>query len=300
MTKKLVVLLLALAIVACAGNAAKNTDTLVRIDGFKEGTSEVLLAFFKRHEATQGRKVAVFDFDGTLVGQVPYYAADELFIFHSENGLTTSKDLPDIPGIEPSLSVIEKYLAIDKNVGHEFALGWRVKIYKGHKISTTRKRAMTFYSKYYLKKIFEPMRRLVQELLARGFEVWVVTGSPEFYVDTFIPRYFGIHPSRVIGTKTIVHDGMITEVLAGAVTEKDGKVDAIETIIKAQPLFVAGNSMGDVNMLKYSRDLSLVINPVTQLRDIAGKNGWLVEELLDKPLPNATHYYKKYSISPNP
>ncbi len=93
---------------------------------------------------------------------------------------------------------------------------------------------------------------------------------------------------------------MITDIQAGPVTEKDGKVDAIETIIKTQPLFVAGNSMGDADMLKYSLDLSLVINPGTQLRDIAENNGWLVEELPDKPLPDATHYYRKYSIPPNP
>jgi phosphoserine phosphatase len=282
----------AVDVVSCAGIYAE-------IKGFSEGTNKALQGFFERYEETKGRKVAVFDFDGTLMGQVPFYAADELFISQSEEGFFKSQDLPDIAGVSPSSSPIQNYLAIEKKMGHKFALLWRVKTYKGHKITVLRQRAMDFYTEHYLKKIFPPMRRLVHFFFENGFEVWVITGTTEFYVDRFIPKYFGIHPCRVVGNKTIVHDGVITNIPAGPVTEKDGKVDAIETFIKTKPLFVAGNSMGDANMLKYCLDVSLVINPGLGLRNLAEENSWIIEEIPDKPLPDSTHYYKKYGIKPN-
>lgn len=302
MIKKIVIgVLLAFGIVALAAamDVASCDGIQSQIKGFSEGTNKALEEFFERHEKTDGRKVVVFDFDGTLMGQVPFYAADELFISHFEEGFIKSQDLPDIAGVSPASSAIQNYLVIGKKMGHKFALLWRVKTYKGHKISIVRQRAMDFYTEHYLKKIFAPMRLLVHLFFENGFEVWVVTGTTEFYVDRFIPKYFGIHPCRVIGNKTVIHDGVITNIPAGPVTEKDGKVDAIETFIKAKPLFVAGNSMGDVNMLKYSLDLSMVINPGPKLRNLAEENNWIMEEIPDRPLPDSTHYYKKYGIEPN-
>ena len=301
MRKMVIAVLLVFGIVASLASvdAVSCGGTHAQTKGFSEDTNKALEEFYERHEETEGRKVAVFDFDGTLIGQVPYYAADELFISQSEEGFIKSQDLPDIAGISPSSSAIQNYLAIDKKMGHKFALIWRVKTYKGHNISIVRQRAMDFYTEHYLKKIFAPMRGLVHLFFENGFEVWVITGTTEFYVDRFIPRYFGIHPCRVIGNKTVVHDGVITNIPAGPVTEKDGKVDAIETFIKAKPLFVAGNSTGDANMLKYSLDLSLVINPAPTLRNLAEENGWIIEEIPDKPLPDSTHYYKKYGVKPN-
>lgn len=299
--KMVIIVLLVFGIMtaAAAVDVVSCAPIYVEIREFSEGTNKALKEFFEQHEETEGRKVAVFDFDGTLMGQVPFFAADELFISQSEEGFIKSQDLPDIAGVSPSSSAIQNYLAIGKKMGHKFALLWRVKTYKGHKISVVRQRAMDFYTEYYVKKIFPPMRRLVHLFFENGFEVWVITGTTEFYVDRFIPKYFGIHPCRVIGNKTIVHDGVITDIPAGPVTEKDGKVDAIETFIKANPLFVAGNSIGDANMLKYSLDLSLVINPGSGLRNLAEENGWIIEEIPDKPLPDSTHYYRKYGIKPN-
>jgi phosphoserine phosphatase len=294
-----VLLVFGIGVSAAAVDVVSCAPIYAEIKGFSEGTNKALQEFLERHEETEGRKVAVFDFDGTLMGQVPFYAADELFISQSEEGLIKSQDLPDIAGVSPSSGVMQNYLAIDKKMGHKFALLWRVKAYKGHKISVVRQRAMDFYTEHYLKKIFPPMRRLVHVFFENGFEVWVITGTTEFYVDRFIPKYFGIHPCRVIGNKTIVHDGVITDIPAGPVTEKDGKVDAIETFIKVKPLFVAGNSIGDANMLKYSLDLSLIINPGSSLRNLAEENGWIIDEIPDKPLPDSTHYYRKYGIKPN-
>lgn len=269
-----------------------------QIKGLSEVTNKALAEFFERHEETGGRKVAVFDFDGTLMGQVPYYAADELFISQSEEGFIKPQNLPDIPGVSPSYSAIRNYLAIDKEKSHKFALLWRVQTYKGRKASVLRQRAMDFYTEHYLKKIYSPMKKLVHLFFENGFEVWVITGTTEFYVDRFIPKYFGIHPCRVIGNKTVVHNGIITGIPAGATTERDGKVDAIETIIKAEPLFVAGNSMGDADMLEFSLDLSMVINPGPELKKLAEENDWIIEKIPDNTLPDSTHYYRKYGIKP--
>jgi len=54
-------------------------SVLAQIEGLSEGTNKALAEFLKRQKETAGRKVAVFDLDGTLIGQVPFYAADEFF-----------------------------------------------------------------------------------------------------------------------------------------------------------------------------------------------------------------------------
>ena len=269
-----------------------------QIEGFSKSTNKSLSDFLERHEKDKLRKVAVFDFDGTLMGQVPYYAADELFISQSEERFLKSQSWPQIEGIEYSTDVIENYRIVD-NIGHALALLWRVQTYKGHEIRVARQKALDFYTNHYKGKIFKQMKQLVKLFQDNGFEVWVVTGTIEFYVDRFIPENYGIHPCRVIGVKTIIHDGLITDKPAGPVTEKEGKVDAIETIIKEKPLFVAGNSIGDLYMLRASKDLSMVINPSPELKKFALRNGWVIENIEDKPLRESTYHYKKYGIKGN-
>ncbi|MFH1620047.1 MAG: haloacid dehalogenase-like hydrolase [bacterium] len=272
---------------------------IARIAGFSDATGKALDGFFDRHKETAGRKVAVFDLDGTLMGQVPYYAADEFFLQESEAGLITPQCLPETAGVSPSSSAALNYVAIGRELGHKYGLLWRVKTLKGQKAAAVSRRAMDFYTKHYLRKIFAPMKELVDILHEKGFEVWVITGSPEIYVNEFVSLHFGIHPCRVIGSRTIIHDGTLTDIPAGPSMHRDGKVEAIETFIKAKPLLVAGNAVGDLDMLKFSRDLSMVINPPTALRKKSEELGWLIELIPDSQLPDSPRLHLKYGLSLN-
>jgi len=45
------------------------------------------------------------------------------------------------------------------------------------------------------------------------------------------------------------------------VPQNEGKADAIQTFIKTCPLFAAGNSRGDMEMMNESADLKMIVNP---------------------------------------
>lgn len=66
--------------------ASAQTYEFKPIKGFQENTNEKLEAFLESTVPMNTRKVAVFDCDGTLFGQAPYYLADEaLYEFAKEN-----------------------------------------------------------------------------------------------------------------------------------------------------------------------------------------------------------------------
>ena len=54
------------------------------IAGFSARANAALAAFFRRTAAHKGRKVAVFDGDGTVFGQTPHYLADECLFAHAK------------------------------------------------------------------------------------------------------------------------------------------------------------------------------------------------------------------------
>ena len=66
-------LVLVLVFVACAGG----TSQIRTNSPFPPDVESRLTAFFARTDSHTGRKVAVFDGDGTVIGQVPHYLADE-------------------------------------------------------------------------------------------------------------------------------------------------------------------------------------------------------------------------------
>ncbi len=74
MTKHL--LGIAMSMLAISGAFAQSYD-YKPIKGFQDSTNERLEAFLESTVPMKTRKVAVFDCDGTLFGQAPYYLADE-------------------------------------------------------------------------------------------------------------------------------------------------------------------------------------------------------------------------------
>ena len=138
------------------------------------------------------RKVAVFDCDGTVFGQAPYYLADEA-------------------------------------------------LYKG--------------------KMYPEMKALISNLKEYGFEVWILTASPEFLYQRFVASELGIPVTHVLGVKGVVKNGVMSDEIIMPIPQDDGKAQVIPTYIKAVPLIVGGNSRGDMDMLNESRGLKIVVNP---------------------------------------
>ncbi len=280
-------LLILLFLVACTPLVAAPPT------GLKLSTTQRIDRIITSYANYKGRKILVTDFDGTLIGQRPNYAGNEFLIDLVEQGLVKNAYLPCRPEVSMDKGPIENFLALRKT-DHHLAYEWRTRILSGLAVDDVRHRASIFLMKHYRKKIFTPMRQLLRRFKKAGWEVWVVTATTEWIVDRFIEREYRIPANRVIGVRTIVYNGRITDKMAGPVTDEEGKVVAIDTFIKARPLVVLGNSMGDVAMMKVAKEAAIVVNPEPKLRKIATDHGWLIESMHDLVLPNAPHAYKRH------
>jgi phosphoserine phosphatase len=233
--------------------------------------------FLRRTENEPGRKVAVFDGDGTVLGQVPHYLADEcLYRYAREH-----------PERKPELIRRMKGLS---NVSLPYVQD-RVHFFAGTDLQFLRDLGETCFRKDYSGKIYEPMRDLIRALKENGFEIWVVTASPEAMYQQFLGRELGIPITNVVGVKSVVRDGVITDEIVPPVPQDHGKKEAIETFVQERPLLVAGNSRGDKEMIEFSRGLKIIVNPdehiapdqQESIADYAKREQWLIVHVRDVP-----------------
>ncbi|KAI9012201.1 lipoprotein LppF [Hyaloraphidium curvatum] len=109
---------------------------------------------------------------------------------------------------------------------------------------------------------------LVSALLSHGFDIWIVSASPQRVVETWAAP-LGISPSRVVGIRNLLSpSGRYTADLElcgpepGAITYADGKPCWIRQLLgpDARPALAAGDSAGDAGMLFMATDLRLVLD----------------------------------------
>ena len=66
----------------------------------------------------------------------------------------------------------------------------------------------------------------------------------------------------LIGVKSLVTmGGVVTDQIVFPSPQDEGKAEVIRTFIKTRPLFAAGNSRGDMEMMNTSVGLKLILNP---------------------------------------
>ncbi len=262
-----------------AGGCATGRPAFRPVEGFSAEANRMLDAFLDRTAAVEGRKVAVFDGDGTVLGQAPHYLADECLYQYAQAH----------PDRKPE--VIARMVTM-RNVSVPYVQE-RVHFFAGETLQAVRNLGEECFRRDYAGKIFEPMRRLIGMLQASGFEVWIVSGSPEALYQKFLARELGIPITRVIGVKSVVRDGIITDEMVSPVPQDEGKKLAIETFIQERPLLVAGNSRGDKEMIELGRELRIMVNPdehvepdqQESIASYARKNGWLIVHIPDVPAP---------------
>jgi phosphoserine phosphatase len=264
------------------------------IQGFTTEANAELARFLVRATREPGRKVAVFDGDGTVLGQAPHYLADECLYAYARQH----------PERKPEL-VAE--MVEQSNVSMAYVQN-RVRYLAGMSVREVGEMGERCFRELYPDKIFEPMRELIALLGAQGFEVWIVSASPEALYQGFLSRAFGLPPTRVIGVKSVVRGGVLTEEMVLPIPQDAGKKEAIETFVQAEPLVVAGNSRGDKEMIESSRGLRIIVNPDEHVApdqgesvaDYARRNGWLVVRIRDVPAPTFPAISsRQYGVSTN-
>ncbi len=234
-------------------------QTFRPVKGWSKEVNEKLEGFLNSTIPMKERKVSVFDCDGTTFGQVPYYLADEALYQYADEVLKGRNDRL----AKEKLAILDRMVKDGNNVGKPYVED-RVHFLAGLSPEEIENIGYNCYRKSYKGKFYQEMKEFIANLQEYGFEVWILTASPELLYQKFVAEELGLSNIYIVGAKCVIENGVTTGEIIPPIPQDDGKAFAIETFIKARPLIVGGNSRGDMDMLNESVGLKIVVNPDDQ------------------------------------
>ena len=114
-------------------------------------------------------------------------------------------------------------------------------------------------NRLYVEMVYQPMLELLEYLRANDFKTFIVSGGGIDFLRVFAENTYGIPPEQVVGSsiaaKYELRDGVPSIVKQSEglfVDDKEGKPIGIYQHIGRRPIFAAGNSDGDLQMLQYT------------------------------------------------
>jgi HAD superfamily phosphoserine phosphatase-like hydrolase len=301
--RRIFIFLIGLFVISsCFGQSYK------KIAGFDADINQQIESFLNSTIIIKERKVAVFDCDGTLLGQSPYYLADEAIYEFAENQFAHKKDSLSMA----KMKIINKMLHSD-NVSNNY-IQLRIDFLSGLTPEEIEQIGKKCFHEKYQNKIYPEMRELLANLEAYNFEIWVVTASPELLYQQFIHENLGIPKNRILGVKSVINNGKVTNQMVYPIPQDEGKANTIQTFIKERPLLVCGNSRGDMEMMNESIGMKLIINPDNERiqigKEAGDMNGYTVKQYWelhdglmlycnDVPVGNPHYFVKELQIKEN-
>ncbi len=209
-------------------------------------------------------RIAVFDNDGTLWCEKPLYIPVELQFeyiktVYQEKPEWKSDDL--YKGIaEGDMSVLKNY-STEELIGKLFAAnaGQKEEDYKRFVYETLSSAHHKKFNRPFKEMTYTPMIELIHYLQANNFNVYIVTGGEISSVRTVSEEIYNIPKENVIGSSVLLTynyengKGYLTRTeKINSANDKQVKPTNIELHIGRKPIFAAGNSDGDYQMMEYT------------------------------------------------
>ena len=212
----------------------------------------------------ESERIAVFDNDGTLWAEKPVYFQ---LIFAADRIRAMAPDNPSWRTTEPYKSLLAGDTDALAAQGHkavaeiiaashagmttdEFDSAVRDWLDTARHPTTGRK---------YTDMVYQPMLDLFDHLRQNGFKTYIVSGGGIDFIRVFSEEVYGIPPEQVVGssikTSLEYRDGrpaLVKLPELNFVDDKEGKPVGIREHIGRRPIFAAGNSDGDFQMLEFT------------------------------------------------
>lgn len=212
-------------------------------------------------------RIAVFDFDGTLVCEKPLFHG--LFLLDRIRGLADRR--PEIADEEPYASLLAGDADTLRRLGRKFVAELTFATLAGQPVERLEAEAREFFrtARHPVFDVplrdtaYQPMRELIALLESRGFTVWVCSGSGVNFLRPVAGELHGIGPERVIGSRPrvaleAVGDGsreLVVQPEVQVLNDGPQKPVSIAERVGRRPILVAGNvgNAGDIEMLRWSQ-----------------------------------------------
>lgn len=140
--------------------------------------------------------------------------------------------------------------------------------------------------------IYQPMLELIRYLEANEFNVYIITADEGAFLRVVSEELYGIPPERVFGTSVreefVIENGepqFVRTYRVDHLNNWDGKPRLIKKVIGRTPIFAAGNSNGDQQMLQNTAlggGMSILVHHTDGDREYA------YDKHTDKVMPLAT------------
>lgn len=290
--------IIALALVACnpqPQEAATTTEPAPEpLPSWNEGsTKEAIIQYVETvtNENNQNYippsdRIATFDNDGCLWTEQPLYS-QLLYTLDRINYLAPTH--PEWVNEEPFASVLSGDLN-NALAGGEEALLELVMATHAESTTTEFSSSVTAWidtavhplsKRPYTEMVYQPMLELLDYLRANGFKTFIVSGGGIDFMRPWTESIYGIPSEQVVGSSIALEFEMTEEgpqinrlPKIDFIDDKAGKPVGIQKHIGKKPVFAAGNSDGDLQMLQWTDSnnhlsFQLYIHHTDSVREVA-------------------------------
>lgn len=209
-------------------------------------------------------RIAVFDNDGTLWTEQPVYVQ---LAFALDRVRILGRSHPEWKQQQPFKAVLEGDMK-GLMAGGEPAL---MKIMAATHAGMTTDEFETIvkdwlatarhprFKRAYTDLVYQPMLELLTYLRSKGFKTYIVSGGGVEFMRPWVETAYGIPPEQVVGSMGKLKFGMrngrpvlMREPEIDLIDDRAGKPVGIQKFIGRRPIFAAGNSDGDLEMLQWT------------------------------------------------
>lgn len=301
------------------GVEVQQTDPL---PSWNEGDSKkAILAFVTKTTKDGGAdfipvadRIATFDNDGTLWAEQPMYFQ---LAFAIDQVKAMAPEHPEWKTTQPFKALLEGDMKTVMAGGDKALLEIVGATHAGMTTEAFEKTVKDWMAtathpitkKHYNEMIYQPMVELLEYLRANDYKTFIVSGGGIDFMRPWVEEAYGIPPEQVVGSSGKVKYEMVDGKPAliklpelNFNDDKDGKPVGIHQFIGKRPVFAAGNSDGDYQMLEwttsasgyprfgmfvhhtdaereYAYDRDSHIGKLNKGLDDAAKNNWLVVDM---------------------
>jgi phosphoglycolate phosphatase-like HAD superfamily hydrolase len=211
-------------------------------------------------------RIATFDQDGTLWVEHPIYTQ---VVYCFDRVPVIGKAKPELANEEPFKTVLSgnreaiAKLSMDDllKIAGATLTGMDVDTYRDEVVAWIGAARDRRWKRPYTDLVYLPQIELLKFLRANGYKTYIVTGGGQDFVRAYAEATYGIPPEQVIGTAGGVRyeyaaDGkpmLIKEPKLVLNDDNAGKPEGIHLMIGRRPYFAIGNSIGDRQMLEYTK-----------------------------------------------
>lgn len=209
-------------------------------------------------------RIAVFDNDGTLWAEQPVYFQ---FLFAMDRARALAAADPAW-AVTPALKAAAAGDVKGALAGGEEALieivtathsGLSVEAFTAEARAWLAEARHPVTGRRFTEMVYQPMLELLGHLRASGYATWIVSGGGVDFMRAFAEDAYGVPPWNVIGSlgaaRFEIVDGVAQVMKDPAIAfidDKGTKPVAIARAIGQRPVFVAGNSDGDLAMAQWA------------------------------------------------